>query len=356
MKRLLFFVIILILVNDSFANVGGRFYKYGIAGIVPDDSTTILQATTSISCSDSICMFKTVYKTSSLNSLFKGRFFGLNFVNIKINNKPFSFDSSQIKILQGDSSIFNRSWVLENITGQYKYKSIEIEARTKADSTFIISGNLLVKPAHNWGLALLQDMASLRHPFLGNIYPIANEYSIVYLFAPIQSFTRLQSVSLAFQGKSLFVKNRILHSNKSYKNHTFKNTTQNDYIAFTDSIPEAVEYRFSKDDSLLIRKHNYLSLGGPVGYLGKKSGKFFYELGWEFAINPSQFISILPSVNYSVSPNESYWNYGLRLLFIGYNAGILYNEKKELDYSIGISLGVLGIEFRSKTLLLQLSF
>ena len=341
--------------SSGLANVGGRFYKYGIAGIMPDDSTTILNANTSIFYQDSICTFKTIYKVSSAKSIFKGKFFGLNFSNIKINNKPYSYDSSQVVIMQGDSSIFNRNWVLENITGQYKYKSVNIEIETNPDSTFIISGDLHIKPASNWGLAGLQDIASIRHPVFGEIYLTANEYAVVYLFAPIQSFTNLQSVSSKFEGKNILLKNRRLHFNNSLKKYTFNSITQNDYTAFTDSIPEAIEYRFSKNDSSLIIKHNYLSFGGPVGYVGKKSGKLFYEFGWEFAVNPFRFMSVLPSVNYSFSADRTYWNYGVRFMFMGYNAGILYNERNGIDYSFGISFGVLGVEFRSKTFLLQLS-
>ncbi len=355
MKNILFFIVLLIVCSSSLANVGGRFYKYGIAGIIPDDSTTILNANTSISYQDSICTFKTIYKVSSAKSVFKGKFFGLNFSNIKINNKPYYYDSSQVVIMQGDSSIFNRNWVLENIPGQYKYKSIKVEIKTNPDSTFIISGNLHIKPASNWGLAGLQDMASIRHPFFGKINLTANEYSVVYLFAPIHSFANLQSVSSKFEGKNIILKNRRLHFKNSFQKHTYNSVAQNDYMSFTDSIPEAIEYRFSKNDRSLSLKHNYFSFGGPVGYIGKKSGKLFYEFGWEFAVNPFRLLSVLPSVNYSFSADRTYWNYGLRFLSMGYNAGILYNEKNGIDYSFGISLGMLGVEFRSKMFLLQLS-
>ena len=232
---------------------------------------------------------------------------------------------------------------------------MEIEATTRADSTFIISGNLILKPAINWGLAQLQDMASIRHPISGNINHFANEYSVVYLFAPIQSFARIQKVTSTFEGSDIYIKDRRLHFNNSFQSHTFIGAIHKDYIAFTDSIPEAVEYRFSKNDSSLETKYKYFSLGGPIGYLGKKSGNFFSEVGWEFAFNPYILISVLPSINYSIYSHYSCWNYGLRLLFTGYSAGILYNEKKKLDYSFGLSLGVLGVEFRSKAILLQLS-
>ena len=132
-----------------------------------------------------------------------------------------------------------------------------------------------------------------------------------------------------------------------------------DVIVFNKEFPEFIQYRFKRktDVKESVSKMEYFGIGGPLGFIGSRSGRLHSEIGWEPTINITQVFSILPSISTSFHLDGYYdWNAGLRAYFMGLSVGAIYREENEMDYSLGIDVfGPIGLEFRTKGWFIKLS-
>jgi hypothetical protein len=371
-----FFIVILLKFSLSTGNIGGVFYKNSIAGFSIDSSKTIISAETVINCSDSTCSFKTTYHVNSSNCTFSGKFYGIKFSNIFVNGN--SIDDSLIKkdSLNPDSDLFKRMWVLEDYSGRTKLQSIPITVEINDDSIFTIQGVLHTSKSENWGLAVYPNMVSLRHLWLNRPTIYNNEYNVTYIFAPIESFIGLKKLSIQFNGQNISLLKRKWHrsinsndlasmdsSTRYYasrynydKDTTIELSGNNDSISWGNNFPDVIEY-FFKINKIKEKKYQYITPGGPILLIGARSKKFHTEIGWEGSINPSRFLSILPSATAAFNTRGYMdWNIGLRGYYMGFSLGVNTREFKSAEITFGVDFfGIIGIEGRNNAILAKLS-
>ena len=357
-------------------NVGGVFYKKSIAGISIDSSKSITRAETEIHCKDSTCTFKTTYHVNSNNCMFTGKFYGLRFSNISVNEIELNDSLIIVDTLKSDSILFGRVWVLEDYPAGSKIASIPISIQISEDSTFTIAGTLHTTKGENWGLAAFPNMVSLRHLWLNKPQIYNDQYSLCYLFAPIQSFSKLNQVTVKVIGDDITLLKRKWHrpmsvkdlaelspAERNYDRQHLRNKDSteelfgtNDTISWLVDIPGAIEYYY-KVNSEPSYKKPVISLGGPLLFIGGRSKQFHSEIGWEVSINPVNFLSILPSATAAFN-SKGYmdWSIGLRGYSMGYNIGINTREFKLVEVTFGVDIfGIIGIEGRNNAFLAKLS-
>lgn len=375
MKKICLFLI-LIVVFQSKANVGGTFYKRAVSGLSVDSGATIVNSSTEITCNDTVCGFRSVYRTSSASVRFKGRFYGVRFSNIRINGVPFLVDSSLIDSLPSDSELFGRRFVLEQYIWGAKLLSIPVDADVQPDSTIVVEGDLEPQASENWGLAAYPNMVSLRHFLLQRPKLHNNEYSLAYVLAPIQSFDGLKSARLRMSGKNIELLKRTTHRqmieadireldsiqqvwarrSPTDKDSVAKLDGSVDSVEYFHLIPDAIEYRFKLKDKKA-KALPFVSPGGPVLFIGGRRKKFHSEIGWEASINPIDYLAIMPSA-FAAFNTQGYmdWSIGLRGYFMGFSLGFIAREFKTFEFTIGVDMfGVVGIEGRNNAFLGKLS-
>jgi hypothetical protein len=362
---------------SPFANVGGIFYNRTITGLSIDTGTTIISAETFIDCKDSLCSFKSVYRVNTANCDFQGRFYGMRFENIRVNNEMLNETVIRADTVKSDSAIFAREWVLNLSWDKERLLSIPIHARIQADSTLTIEGQLSPLQSQNWGLAALPTMSAPRHLWLQKPVEFNNEYVVCYVLAPIQSFKGLQKVTVHFNGNNVELIKRIRHrqmtkidynplekDDPEFARHFIqdKKTTDelanksSDSIVFTGNIPDAVEY-FYKIAGIPAQKTPLFSPGGPVVFLGETKSRFYSEIGWELSVNPWRFVSFLPSVFASYNAMGHFdWSAGLRVYCNGLSIGVISRKVQTVELSVGWDIfGPVGIEIRRNTFLAKVS-
>lgn len=345
---------VVLLASASFANVGGKFYSHSIAGLKLDNRSTIKAARTVVNCDDTICTFHTTYKTTSPGATFVGRFYGVRFDSVRVNQIPLTTDSANTTGGLTEANVLGEGWVFEEYPGRIGYTSVPIRAKVGSDSSFSVAGRLLPTATQRWGLAAFRGMSDIRHPALSAMRPSDNEYSVAYCFAPIQSFQGLDTVEATFTGtNNALIGKRMIYSGK-IRHHTIDGDLS-PVTVFKDSIPMAINYRFRSSRGSLSQLPSNFSVGGPLVFLGARKGAFQAEAGWEAGINASIF-AILPSANAAFG-TQGYrdFNLGLRLMSMGFSAGLVQRDFREVEWTFGGSLGVVGFEVRSNGGFLHLS-
>jgi hypothetical protein len=214
------------------------------------------------------------------------------------------------------------------------------------------------KSAINWGLAQLENMNSLRHPLLSRSLRETSIYSIAYCFAPIHQFQKLEEISFSISGDSIgLMSKKLVFPNQKDSVIHFENQPNSDSIVITKKFPDAIIYKYNSPRNQDTVKRSKINLGGPLAFVGTRSGSFHSEIGWEFAYSPTRIISILPSINSSFTVRgyqDS--NFGLRIMSMGfYSIGTLYRMGHGFEITGGLTFGVLGVEFRNKGVFLHLS-
>lgn len=375
LKNLITGLVLVLICFTANANIGGEFYDRSIAGLSIDTSQTVLSAETKIECEDSTCTFRTVYKVSASEKEFRGQFYGIKYTSLRVNGHGIPDSLLSTDTLVSDSVIFGRNWVLEEGPLRTKVAAVPIVAPVGEDSCIVVEGRLHPSRTMNWGMAAFSDMISLRHPLLQKPKVFKNEFVVSYVLAPIQSFDGLQKISLKIKGNNVEIRKRKWHRRmndleyqdfleespwaESFSDRNKDSTTAmqaaNDSVTFVDKIPDVIEYFYALPG--LEKKRTWLSLGGPILYLGGKSKRLYSEIGWEFGINPIEYLTILPSGMASFTPDGySEWSAGLRAFFMGYSLGLNTREFKDIGITFGIDVfGPVGIEFRNNAILGKLS-
>ena len=363
-------------VSISLGNIGGVFYNKSIAGFSIDSAKSIISAETSINCEDSTCLFKTIYRVNSNSCRFTGKFYGVKFSDIRVNGKPLNNSSIKSDLLNPDSYLFKRKWVLQDYYKEMHLQSIPITVEVAEDSLFIIQGVLHPSKSENWGLAAYPDMVSLRHLWLNRPQIYNNEYNVAYIFAPVESFKGLKRISMNIIGKNTTLLKRKWHRpinttdllkldslERQYANRYSidMDSTENisgstDSISWGGVFPDAIEY-FYKIDNVKENNHQFISPGGPLFLIGARSNKFHSEIGWEVSINPVRYLSLLPSATAAFN-SKGYmdWSIGLRGYINGFSLGVNAREFKSAEITFGFDFyGLIGVEGRNNALLAKFS-